>query len=143
MHTKKAHEIRHAKRDEQVATPPNKNPTWKRIMTPPMRSPMLRRIRESPLANVKGHFDHLRHFERMANRQAMKKHTKFVPLLPPGTASSTGSRPMSTHSFDSVSSAADFHLSQKKTVCTDSRRTTIRAQSRSSKNAGRKESEVD
>jgi Ca2+-binding EF-hand superfamily protein len=114
MHTKKAHEIRHAKRDEQVATPPNKNPTWKRIMTPPMRSPMLRRIRESPLANVKGHFDHLRHFERMANQQAMKKHTKFVPLLPPGTASSTGSRPMSTHSFDSVSSAADFIYHKKK-----------------------------
>jgi Ca2+-binding EF-hand superfamily protein len=107
MHHRTLHQKRHAKRDAHIPTPPNKNPRWKKMRTPP------RRIRPSPLSSVKGHFDHLRTFSRQRNSSTMTKHQKLVPVLPPGTPSSTRSTPYSTHSFDSVSSMEDFIYHQK------------------------------
>ena len=103
----------HHKYSDRFPTPPNKNPRWKKIHTPPIRSRALRRIRQSPLANVKGHFDHLRNHSRERNFKKQITHKPFVPLLPMGNVTPT-SRPSSTHSFDSVSSMEDFIYHQKR-----------------------------
>ena len=103
----------HHRHTDRFPTPPHKGPRWKRIHTPPIRSPQFRRIRQSPLANVKGHFKHLRHHSRERNLRKNTKHKPLIPLLPKGD-DATVSRPSSTHSFDSVSSMEDFIYHQKR-----------------------------
>ena len=105
----------HHRHTDRFPTPPHKGPRWKRIHTPPIRSPQFRRIRQSPLANVKGHFKHLRHHSRERN---LRKNIKHKPLIPP-YLKATRIRPFLGHRQRTVlirKFHGRFHIPSKATI---------------------------